>query len=73
MSRNNAIDFWRIIFTYMIVVFHFDTTFPYVNRLGLTPGWYIAVEFFFIVISAVQKSAGVGREHIPLEVHAAPL
>ena len=34
MSRNNAIDFWRIVFTYMIVVFHFDTTFPYVNPAG---------------------------------------
>ena len=47
----------------MIVVFHFDTTFPYVNRLGLTPGWYIAVEFFFIVsgyllYKKVQGSGG---------------
>ena len=49
MSRNNTIDFWRIIFTYMIVIFHFDTSFPFVGKMGLTPGWYIAVEFFFIV------------------------
>lgn len=67
MSRNNAIDFWRIIFTYMIVVFHFDTTFPYVNRLGLTPGWYIAVEFFFIVSGYLlyKKVQGAGGSISP--------
>lgn len=67
MNRNNRIDFWRIIFTYMIVVFHFDTTFPYIQKLGLTPGWYIAVEFFFIVSGYLlyQKAAGTETTRSP--------
>ena len=49
MDKNNSIPFWRIIFTYMIVMFHFDTTFPWMRELGLVTGWYLAVEFFFLV------------------------
>ena len=49
MSRNNAIDFWRIIFTYLIMLFHFNTTFPWMQEVGLVPGWYLGVEFFFLV------------------------
>lgn len=48
-KKGNAIYFWRIIFTYMIVIFHFDNPFPYSAELGIRPGGYIAVEFFFIV------------------------
>ena len=33
----------------MIVMFHFDTTFPWMRELGLVTGWYLAVEFFFLV------------------------
>lgn len=49
MEKNNSINLWRIIFTYLIVVFHFDTTFPWMREAGLVPGWYLAVEFFFLV------------------------
>ncbi len=49
MKDNNAIALWRIIFTYMIVAFHFTTTFPWMGEVGLVPGWYLAVEFFFMV------------------------
>ena len=38
------------------------------NRLGLTPGWYIAVGIFLLSCLGylLYKSAGGGREHIPL-------
>ncbi len=49
MKNNNAIVFWRIVFTYMIVAFHFSTTFPWMTEVGVVPGWYLAVEFFFLV------------------------
>ncbi len=48
-AKNNAIPFWRIIFTYMIVIFHFDFMFPYSEAMGVRAGWYIGVEFFFLV------------------------
>lgn len=41
--KNNNIQFWRIVFTYLIVLYHLN------NQYGITTGWYIAVEFFFIV------------------------
>ena len=49
MKKTNAIPFWRIIFTYLIILFHFDTTFPWMREAGLVSGWYLAVEFFFMV------------------------
>ncbi len=42
-SRNNMISIWRIVFTYMIVCFHFF------SRYGIKTDWEIAVDFFFIV------------------------
>lgn len=62
MSRKNTIDFWRIIFTYMILIFHFETSFPYMKKMGLEPGWYIAVEFFFIVSGYLLYQKACGRE-----------
>lgn len=41
--KNNRIQFWRIIFTYIIALYHLN------NAYGNYKGWYIAVEFFFIV------------------------
>ena len=49
MKKENAIVIWRIVFTYMIVAFHFSTTFPWLHEVGFSQGWYLAVEFFFLV------------------------
>lgn len=43
MVRNNAIWIWRILFTYAIAVYHLN------NAYNVNSGWYIWVEFFFIV------------------------
>lgn len=46
----NMIEFWRVIFTLMIAVYHFNNTYSISwGKWNLTPGWYIGVEFFFIV------------------------
>ncbi|MBO4678783.1 MAG: acyltransferase [Lachnospiraceae bacterium] len=42
-SRDNMISIWRIVFTYMIVCFHFFAVY------GIANYWEIAVDFFFIV------------------------
>ena len=39
----NAIVFWRIVFTYSIMILH------YKSQHDIHLGWYIAVEFFFVV------------------------
>jgi len=49
LKKNNMIVIWRIIFTYMIAIFHYDSSYGFMNELNMTTGWYIAVEFFFIV------------------------
>lgn len=49
ITKNNSIIIWRIIFTYLILMFHFDNKYRISANFGLTNGWYIAVEFFFIV------------------------
>lgn len=46
-KESNGIYFWRIVFTCMILIFHFDTRFALFTSHRI--GWYIAVEFFFIV------------------------
>lgn len=48
-TRTNNIYLWKIIFTYMIVAFHYPVTLGFLYERGYTWGWYIAVEFFFIV------------------------
>lgn len=46
----NAIEFWRIIFTLMIVLQHLTTFYPkFLETYSLVGGWYVGVEFFFIV------------------------
>jgi len=47
--KNNSITVWRILFTYMILIFHFDNKYCISTQFDLAFGWYIAVEFFFIV------------------------
>lgn len=49
MKKDNSITLWRIIFAYLIMIFHFDNKYIISPHFGLTPGWYIGVEFFFIV------------------------
>lgn len=46
---DNMIYIWRIIFTNMIAAFHFGIVYYIDKDLGMLNGWYIAVEFFFIV------------------------
>lgn len=48
-KEGNLIYFWRVIFTYVIVIFHFNGTLNIIEENGLVQGGYIAVEFFFIV------------------------
>lgn len=48
-AKNNAIVIWRIIFTYLVLIFHFDNIYPMFANFQFANGWYIAVEFFFIV------------------------
>lgn len=47
--KGNMIYIWRIIFTNMIAAFHFDNIYSITKDLGMLNGWYISVEFFFIV------------------------
>lgn len=47
--KNNSITLWRIVFAYLIMVYHFDNKYLIFQHFGLTSGWYIGVEFFFIV------------------------
>lgn len=49
--RANDIDVWRILFTYMILIFHFDNAFGLFGHFfeNFMVGWYIATDFFFVV------------------------
>ena len=49
MKKDNSIILWRIIFAYMIMIYHFDNKYIISYHFDLMPGWYIGVEFFFIV------------------------
>ncbi|GEM_PF-3486939 len=44
MKKNNSIYLWRIFFTYVIAFYHLNNAYR-----DYSGGWYIAVEFFFIV------------------------
>lgn len=48
-KKENSIVLWRIIFTYVIAIYHFDNCYYILEELNLRSAWYIAVEFFFIV------------------------
>ena len=41
--KNYRIQFWRILFTYIIALYHLNSSY------GRKTSWYIAVEFFFIL------------------------
>ena len=41
--KNRHIQFWRIVFTYVIAYYHLN------NAYGNYTSWYIAVEFFFML------------------------
>ena len=41
--KNNRIQFWRVVFTYLIALYHLNKEF------NITTSWYIGVEFFFIL------------------------
>ena len=46
----NSIYIWRIVFTVLIMVMHFNNVYSKIyENPHITGGWYIAVEFFFIV------------------------
>lgn len=51
--NTNNIYLWKILFTYMIVAFHYPYTISFLYIRGATWGWYIAVEFFFLVSGAL--------------------
>lgn len=48
-NSDNMIYIWRIVFTNMIACFHFGNVYHIAEDLGMLNGWYISVEFFFIV------------------------
>lgn len=48
-QTDNMIYIWRIIFTNMIAAFHFGNVYNIAKDLGMLNGWYISVEFFFMV------------------------
>lgn len=59
-AKNNSIIVWRILFTYLILIFHFDNKYCISTHFDLAIGWYIAVEFFFIV-SGYLLSSGLDK------------
>ena len=58
MTKYNFVYFWKIIYTYMILILHYNL---FNNPEALGMGWYIAVEFFFVVsgyLVAVDSDRG---------------
>ena len=50
MSKNNSVNFWRVVFTFAVTIFHFSAMYPEMNTAYHSQiGWRIGVEFFFIV------------------------
>lgn len=63
MGQNqNTINHWRIVFTYTIMAFHLF------NSYGKATGWYIGVEFFFIVSGFLLAK----KEHTTADDKASP-
>lgn len=49
-SQYNSLNLWRILFTFVIMIFHFaDSTSFYADYPMINYHWYIAVEFFFVL------------------------
>ena len=56
LNKYNSINFWRVVFTFAIVVFHFAKTYPAMERgHHIEVGWRIGVEFFFIVAGFIES------------------
>ena len=53
VKTTNNLYLWKIVFTYMIILFHYPYMLSYLYVRGCTWGWYIAVEFFFVVSGAL--------------------
>ncbi len=50
ISKYNSITFWKILFTFAIVIFHYAKNYKdFEETYSINMGWRIAVEFFFIV------------------------
>lgn len=66
LEKFNGIYLYRVLFTLMIMVYHFDTHFFIRANFvkGGVFGWYIAVEFFFVVSGFLlaKKVLGDGKE-----------
>ena len=63
--------FWKIVFTFMIAIFHFNNIYPALyQRYSINDGWYIGVEFFFLtsgVLLAHKSSMQKEKEvHVSL-------
>lgn len=66
---NNMIYIWRIIFTYLIALFHFNEKYRICYDFGYQNGWYIGVEFFFIVSGfLLYRNAVPQKEKYPSTV-----
>ncbi len=48
-KKSNMISFFRIMFTYCVIFAHLDGHFPLFQQMGVQCGWYLCVDFFFIV------------------------
>lgn len=66
-AKNNSITVWRIIFTYLIMIFHFDNKYCISTNFDVEIGWYIGVEFFFIVSGYLLYT---GMDKLSLKCHS---
>ncbi len=66
-TKNNSITLWRILFTYLIMIYHFDNHYLISQHFNLRIGWYIGVEFFFIVSGYLLYT---GMEKLSLTCHS---
>ena len=46
-KKNDSIEFWRVLFTYLVILLHFETRFKPEHRYLVC--CYLAVEFFFVL------------------------
>ena len=50
IREQNSFDIWRVVFTFVIMLFHLVNGSPFYDRYPMIKyHWYIAVEFFFIL------------------------
>lgn len=60
-GRDNMIPFWRVVFTYVVMVLHLF------NQYGHWTGWAIGVEFFFIVSGWLMAADIANKNRTPYE------